>query len=147
MVSPGHWKLYLGWGTLKWCNIWNPTLRNDQPHVFEQTMDRKMFLRNEDSCLWSFCSPTVRLTHFNSLVNQKTNKIGGIEDKHETVKYPIKLESVEDLDLGVWLGRKVTLTFLCRYLPDNHKFNCREVITKSEAFTFHGIIENNYKRK
>lgn len=59
-------------------------------------------------------------------------------------KYPIKLESVKDLDLGVWLEREVTLTFLCRYLPDNHKFNCREVITKSEAFTFHGIIENKY---
>ena len=37
----------------------------------------------------------------------------------------MKLESVEDLVLGVWLGREVTLTFLCRYLPDNHKFNCR----------------------
>lgn len=46
----------------------------------KQTMERKMFLRNEGSCLWSFRSATVRLTH---LVNQKTNKIGGIEDKHE----------------------------------------------------------------
>ena len=58
-------------GKLKLYNIWRSGMVSLM--CLKQTMGRKMFPVNEESCLWFFCSPPVRLTHFNWLVNQKTN--------------------------------------------------------------------------